>query len=162
MASGMTHNVDGPLGARNPKSARWTFGLGSLLFMIAQIAFCLGILHESSFMGIFAFAIFIPACVRACRIAEKRRVLGVPIAFDERVTAYTGSVLVMSLAIFGSSTAFLVVTFSIGLTVGPFLGQTGGIIGVIAGLIAGGGMLVWLLRKCWAGGLKLREKITCA
>jgi hypothetical protein len=139
MASDVTLDTDGTSHPRGRSLTRWTFGLGSLLFMIAQIAFCLGLLQRSWFMGIFAAAIFIPASVRASRMAENRRVLGAPMSFDERAAAYTRSVLVMTFCAYASYTTWFLAT----LVVPP------GVICIIGGLIAAGGVFWWLLRKLW-------------
>lgn len=129
----------------------WTFSLGSMLFVVAQVAFCLAIGLQSAVAGIIAMAVFVPASLRTCWMVEQRRSMTVQMDFDERMNAFAGSVVLMALIVVASAIAFVVTCTPIAFVLvnDPFDSLDGFVVSVAVGLAAALGVLGWLLLKHW-------------
>jgi hypothetical protein len=98
MNSDQPSTVETQLAANRAAESRLarTFGLSSLLLVIAVLGVSLGVMRKSLGLGIPLALILTPACVRACHAAALRRSQGRPMGAAEATHAFMGSIGVMT------------------------------------------------------------------
>ncbi|MBI3468399.1 MAG: hypothetical protein HY000_35810 [Planctomycetes bacterium] len=115
-----------------------TFGLSSLMLMIALIAVCLGVMREVPGLGIVLALLLTPAAVRTAIASSRRERRGQPMTAMERILAFASSLGVVIVTGVASAAAYSGLCFA-----GVFIGagvRHGSYEGPIWGSIIGGGI----------------------
>jgi hypothetical protein len=147
-------DLDRPCGSERPDTIRSeaerdsadvsaparTFGLSSLLLVIAVLGLSFGVMRKSLGLGIPLAFILTPACVRACRAAALRRAQGQPMGAVEAAHAFLGSIGVMTAVGTAAVAGFVGTCMPIGIVMAVINMNAiwiAGLIGGVAGLYAG-------------------------
>jgi hypothetical protein len=130
---------------------RRTIHLNSIMLLIALIAVCLGVLREFPGLGVLLVVLVVPALVRTFTGAARRKALGTPMSWDQKLITFTASVGIVALIGLAASIAFVAVCFPIGVLSINAGGMYGIYFALIAGLAAGISVLVMLGRTLWPG-----------
>lgn len=114
-----------------------TFGLSSLMLLIALIAVCLGVMREVPGLGIALALLVTPAAVRTAIASSRRETRGQPMTATERLWAFASSLGVIIVTGVASAAAFSGLCFA-GVFIGA--GVRRSYDGPIWGSIIGGGI----------------------
>ena len=128
-----------------------TFGLSSLMILVALIAVCLGVRRESPGLGIALAVVSTPAMVRTVFAARRREITGRPMSTGEKAVAFLGSIGVVVTVCAASGAAFVATCFPIGLaTFNVSSGGGGGIVLAFGlGILAAIAVAALLFRRLW-------------
>ncbi len=139
--------------------ARPTFRLSSLMLTITLIAVWLGVVRQSPVLAVGLAIVAAPALLRTALISGRSRARGTPLAMNDKLMLFLGSVGVV-IAVGGSAGIAFVLTctttFFGGAAISSAAGSTTGepvVFGLMVGLALGaiGGIVVGiaLLRRLW-------------
>ena len=139
-----------PVEADGRRSLRGTFGLSSLLLLIAVLGVSMGVMREALGIGILLAIIATPACVRACLAAARHRARGQPMRIEEGVQAFASSLCVVTVIVSASGVAFFAACFPIGLaTFVPDQDTPGMVVAFVLGFVAAGVAAYFVGRRLW-------------
>jgi hypothetical protein len=126
----------------NPAAAavQRTFGLSSVMLIIALIAVCLGVIRVAPGVGVVLAILATPAAVRTAIASSRREAKGLPMAGGERLWAFAGSLGVIIVTGVASAAAFSGLCFG-GVFLGAAKSGPGNPYGGLAvGMFVGGGV----------------------
>jgi hypothetical protein len=128
---------------------RRTIHLNTIMLVIALIAVCLGVLHESQGLGILLIVVAAPALLRTFMGAARQKARGTPMGWDQKLVTFAASVGIVSAIGLSASIAFVAVCFPVGLLSAAAGGWAGVVVAVLAGLVTGGIVLISVGRSLW-------------
>jgi hypothetical protein len=134
---GQSLDRPGPAVAPPPppmEPARRTFGLSSLMLVIALVAVCLGVYREVPGLGILLAILVTPALVRTSVVATRRKAGGRPMPPLDKVGVFAGTLAAVVVIGVSAIAAFAITCFPIGLAAFS-MGRNGGVLGVTAFLV---------------------------
>ena len=143
-----------PQASPTEKTAQRTFGLSSLMLLIALIAVCLGVMRELPGLGIALAVVATPALIRTIGAVGRKEARGRPMDVPEIIGTFLGSVAVVTTIAVAAGAAFVATCFPVGLvTLGPDRGWGVGIVGIVFAFVLGfavaGFVGYFLIRRLW-------------
>lgn len=126
-----------------------TFHIGSLMLLIALVAFCLALLVTTPGVGVLAILGLTPASIRTALGVLRRKRQHAPLQWPETVALFFGSLGVVLVIEFGVVTSFVATCLPIGLISFGGNSPIGIFIAVGVGLTAAGFAGYHLIRRFW-------------
>jgi hypothetical protein len=123
--------------------------LGSLMIGTLLIAVCLGLARASTFAGIVAFLVIVPAYIRTLSAVSFYRDAGRQIDRGELMGIFATSLILAFVGLAAGGVAFLAMTFLGGLIAGLFDTGDPVMVSTILGTAAAFVIIVLLLHKVW-------------
>ena len=150
-ASGATcHACGRPLAIYiGPPARVRSFGLGSVMLLIAVIAVCLGVARFAPGLGIVMLLIATPALARTVIAATRRAADERPLTGQEKVEVFLASTGLMFLVLLASGAAFVATCFPVGLAAFSVNSTPGVVLGFVIGAGAALAAAFFLLRRFW-------------
>ncbi len=147
-----------PIAAGRPPQGASTFGLSSLMLVIALVAVCLGVMREAPGLGIALAIAATPALIRTTGIVSRKKSRGRVLSTPEKLGVFLSSFGVIVTVGAAAGAAFFATCwagFFGGAAVSSIWAKdyepigwgmgTGIILGIIAGLF----VLYWVVRRLW-------------
>ena len=126
-----------------------TFGLSSLMLLIALIAVCLGVMREVPGLGIALAVVATPALLRTIRTVARREARGRPMDVAEMIGAFFGSVAVVTTIGVAAGAVFTGTCFPVGLVAFTANNAALVILAFVLGFVAAGFVGYFLIRRLW-------------
>jgi hypothetical protein len=124
------------------------FGLGSIMVLVASVAFGLGLLRAAPPLGVVVLLLVPAALVRTVAAMSQRASDERPMTADERASTFAASLGVVLAVIAASALALAIVGMpaaSMAMSAGP----TGRVVAFSLAGLSGLGAGYWVLRKLW-------------